>query len=171
MFKGRKPSRMIKLTIWRGKNLLCPLGVLRGMKDTGACTWIKNISNTVTSDYKYKSLLSSGRFVSNDRTCVPCAQLPTHSSPTGSKEPASSYPSYPWPHTPFWMAGEANLCLPLGCGSSEVCIFKPRTTAVMQVYKPIPFSLFVKQWSRIHWHPWVRTPLSASHKSIACRHR
>lgn len=112
------------------KNLPCPLGVLRGKKDTGACTQIKSISNTVTSEYKYESSLSSGCFVSSNRTCVPCAQLPTRSSPAGSKEPTSSYPVCPWPHTPFWMTGGANLCLPLSCGSSEVCSFKPRATAL-----------------------------------------
>lgn len=134
MFKGRKPSRMIKLTI-RGekKNLPCPLGVLRGTKDTGACTQIKSISNTVTSEYKYESSLSSGCFVSSDRTCVPCAQLPTRSFPRWLQGANLKLPSLPLtPHT-LLDGRRANLCLPLSCGSSEVCSFKPRATALTEV--------------------------------------
>lgn len=62
MFKGRKPRRLIKLNIRGGEKLPCPLGVLRGTKDTEACTQIKNISNTVTFDYKYKSIFSHPYF-------------------------------------------------------------------------------------------------------------
>jgi len=81
MFKGRKPSRTIELNIRGGEKLPCPLGVLRGTKDAGACPQIKNISNAVTFDYKYNSiflssLLSLCLFVSRDRTRVPCTELP-----------------------------------------------------------------------------------------------
>lgn len=58
MFKRRKPSRIIKLNIWGGEKLPCPLGVLRDMKDTRERMQIKNISNTVTFDYKSNSRLS-----------------------------------------------------------------------------------------------------------------
>lgn len=62
MLKGRKPSRITKLNIWGGEKLPCPLGVLRDTKDTRECMQIKNISNTVTFDYKYKSRFSHPYF-------------------------------------------------------------------------------------------------------------
>lgn len=62
MFKGRRPRRIIKLNIWGGEKLPCPLGVLRDTKDTRECMQIKNISNTVTFDYKYKTRFSHPTF-------------------------------------------------------------------------------------------------------------
>lgn len=81
MFQGRKPSRTIKLNIRDGEKLPCPLGVLRGTKDIGACTQIKNISNKslLIINIKLFSLILTFAllfFVSRDRTHVPRTQLP-----------------------------------------------------------------------------------------------
>lgn len=54
MFKGRKPSRIIKLNIWGGEKLPCPLGVLRDTKDTRVCMQIKEYFKHSHFDYKYK---------------------------------------------------------------------------------------------------------------------
>lgn len=99
MFKGRKPSRTIKLNIRGGEKFPCPLGVLRGTKDTGACTPIKNISNTVTFDYKYQSIFSHPyfRFVTLN-TCslysaLPCQPLALRNQPKRTQ--AVVDPTYP----------------------------------------------------------------------------
>lgn len=123
MFKGRKPSRTIKLNIRGGEKLPCPLGVLRGPKDTGACTQIKNISNTATFDYI--SIFSHPYFCFAFLFPATEHMFPALGSrlPTArSKEPAQNNSSRCWPHLPLPIAGPggANLCLLLSCCTSKV---------------------------------------------------